>query len=106
MLQIAEGALNETSTLLIRMRELSIQSSNGTLGPIERATIDLEFQGLLSEIDRIAAVTEFNGTLILQSGGAASFQIGTGDTVNDRFVVSSVNAGPARSVFPASPWRP
>ena len=93
MLQIAEGALNETSTLLIRMRELSIQSSNGTLGPTERATVDLEFQGLLSEIDRIAAVTEFNGTLILQSGGAASFQIGTGDPVDDRFVVSSVNAG-------------
>ncbi len=93
MLQIAEGALNETSTILIRMRELSIQSANGTLGPAERGTVDLEFQGLLAEIDRIAAVTEFNGALILQSGGVTSFQIGTNNTVNDRFSVSSVNAG-------------
>jgi flagellin len=86
-------ALNETSTLLIRMRELAIQSANGTLGPSERATVDLEFQGLRDEINRIAAVTEFNGTLILQSASSTTFQIGTGNTVNDRFTVSAVNAG-------------
>ncbi|MCA9505456.1 MAG: flagellin FliC [Spirochaetaceae bacterium] len=93
MLQIAEGALNETSSILIRLRELAIQSANGTLGSAERATVDLEFQGLLSEIDRIAAVTEFNGTLILQSAAATVFQIGTGNTTDDRFTVSAVNAG-------------
>ncbi|MEO1933794.1 MAG: flagellin [Myxococcales bacterium] len=93
MLQVAEGALNETSTLLIRMRERAIQSANGTLGLGERATVDLEFQGLHAEINRIAAATEFNGTQILQSAASTTFQIGTGDSVNDRFTVSAVNAG-------------
>lgn len=92
MLQIAEGALNETSSILIRLRELAIQSANGTLGDAERQTVDLEFQGLLAEVDRIAAVTEFNGLQILQSGAAITFQIGTGATSNDRFTVSAVNA--------------
>lgn len=92
MLQIAEGALNETSSILIRLRELAIQSANGTLGQPERQTVDLEFQGLLQELDRIAAVTEFNGLLILQSGAPITFQIGTGATSSDRFTVSAVNA--------------
>lgn len=93
LLQVAEGALNETSTLLIRMRELAIQSANGTLGQTERDTVDLEFQGLLEEIDRIAAVTNFNGTSILQSTATTTFQVGTGNTADDRFTVSAVNAG-------------
>ncbi|MEZ4330354.1 MAG: flagellin [Myxococcota bacterium] len=92
LLQIAEGALNETSSILIRLRELAIQAANGTLGATERGTVDLEFQGLLSEVDRIAAVTEFNGLKILQSGAPITFQIGTGNTTDDRFTVSSVNA--------------
>ncbi len=93
MLQIGEGALNETSSLLIRMRELAIQAANGTLGDTERATVDLEFQGLLSEIDRIAEVTEFNGNQLIKSTGVTVFQIGAGNTVNDRFSVSAVDAG-------------
>lgn len=92
LLQIAEGALNETSSILIRLRELAIQSANGTLGPSERATVDLEFQGLLAEVDRIASITEFNGLLILQSGAPITFQIGTGAGADDRFTVSAVNA--------------
>ena len=92
LLQIAEGALNETSSILIRLRELAIQSANGTLGQPERATVDLEFQGLLAEVDRIAAVTEFNGLKILQSGAPITFQIGTSNTTDDRFTVSAVNA--------------
>lgn len=92
MLQIAEGALNESSTLLIRMRELSIQSANGTLGAPERAHVDLEFQGLLAELDRIAAVTEFNGANLLNTTSATVFQIGSGATANDRFAVSGVDA--------------
>jgi flagellin len=93
MLQIGEGALNETSSLLIRMRELAIQAANGTLGDPERATVDLEFQGLLAEIDRIAEVTEFNGNQLIKSTGVTVFQIGAGNTVNDRFSVSAVDAG-------------
>ncbi|HEB90910.1 MAG TPA: flagellin FliC [Deltaproteobacteria bacterium] len=92
MLQIGEGALNESSTLLIRLRELAIQAANGTLGANERATVDNEFQDLLQEIDRIAAVTEFNGNQILQSAITTTFQIGTGNTTSDRFDVTGVNA--------------
>ena len=71
LLQVAEGALNESSNNLIRMRELAIQSANGTLGSSERTALNNEFQDLASEITRIAQVTEFNGTQILASGGSS-----------------------------------
>lgn len=94
MLQIAEGALNETSGILIRLRELAIQSANGTLGTGERTTLNDEFQALVGEISRIAAVTEFNGTQVLNggSGVAVTFQIGTNNTANDRITVTGVDA--------------
>lgn len=57
-MQIAEGALNEVSGLLIRVRELAVQSASGTLADGERAILDQEAQGLIEEIDRIASVTE------------------------------------------------
>jgi flagellin len=78
LVQTAEGALNEVSGALIRMRELAVQASTGTVGTTERTYINAEFQDLISEIDRIAAVTEFNGSKLLdgtQSGGI-SFQVG------------------------------
>ena len=94
MLQIAEGALNETSGILIRLRELAIQSANGTLGSGERNTLNDEFQALVGEISRIAAVTEFNGTQVLNGGSGVSvtFQIGTNNTANDRITVTGVDA--------------
>lgn len=94
MLQIAEGAMNESSTLLIRMRELSIQAANGTLGPTERATVNQEFQGLVEELDRIANITEFNGQPLLNvsAGGTVTFQIGAGANSSNQFSVSAVNA--------------
>lgn len=92
MLQIAEGALNETSGLLVRMRELAIQAANGTLGSAERATIDSEFGDLASEITRIASVTQFNGALLLSGGSSITFQIGTQNSSSDRITVSAVNA--------------
>ena len=75
LLQIGEGALNEVSGILIRQRELAIQAANGTLGTSERNTINNEYQDLIGEINRIAAVTQFNGTTILASGAATEFQI-------------------------------
>ncbi len=93
LLQVAEGALNEVSGILVRMRELSIQSANGTLGATERATIDQEFQDLTAEIDRVAAVTEFNGTQLLDgSAPTVNFQVGTGSTANDQISVTGVDA--------------
>lgn len=92
LLQIAEGALNETSGLLIRMRELAIQAANGTLGSSERATVNDEFQGLRDEITRIAQVSQFNETEILNGVSAITFQIGSQNTSGDRISVASVDA--------------
>ena len=92
LLQVGEGALNEVSGILIRQRELAIQAANGTLGTEERNTINNEFQDLTAEINRISAVTEFNGTSVLAAGGSTTFQIGVDSTVNDRITVNSVDS--------------
>jgi flagellin len=83
--QTAEGALQEVSNNLSRMRELAVQAANGTLTVADRATLDTEFQELVSEIDRIATQTTFNG-LNLLDGSAASLDIqvgvNSGETIN------------------------
>jgi len=61
VINITEGALNEQGSILIRLRELASQASTGTVGSTERQTIQLEFDALRLEIDRISATTEFNG---------------------------------------------
>ncbi|MDD9966784.1 MAG: flagellin [Myxococcales bacterium] len=90
MLQVAEGAMNEINGVLTRMRELAIQAATDTNSDTERGFLDLEFQDLISEIDRIAHVTEFNGAHLLnQTGGATlDFQIGIENTSNDRVSVT------------------
>lgn len=76
--QTAEGALNEVSNILIRLRELGVQASSDTLGDGERALIDREYQVLKQEVDRISQVTNYNGRNLLDgSGGELSFQVGT-----------------------------
>ncbi len=93
LVQIAEGALDESGQILIRMRELAIQASNGTLGTSERASLNLEFQQLISEIDRIANVTQFNGITVLSDGTASvTFQVGVNGTSADTITVSGVAA--------------
>ena len=82
--QTAEGALGEVSNILSRMRELAMQSSNGTLSNNDRATIDAEFEELKSEINRIATETEFNGTALLEGTNTAiTVQVGidAGETI-------------------------
>jgi flagellin len=75
--QIADGAAQTIGNLLSRLRELASQSANGTVGTTERSYLDQVFVQLRSEIDRIAAVTEFNGTALL-SGAANTFTIQVG----------------------------
>ena len=65
LLNVTEGALNEQSGILIRLRELASQAATGTVGSTERATIQLEFSALRSELDRITATTEFNGAKLI-----------------------------------------
>jgi len=65
LVQTAEGGLMETTNMLVRLRELAVQSASDTLGNTERGFLDKEYQSLKSEIDRIANSTEFNGTRLL-----------------------------------------
>ncbi|MDD5308898.1 MAG: flagellin [Deltaproteobacteria bacterium] len=90
LVQTAEGALNEVSGILIRMRELAVQASTGTLGDTERGYLDDEFGQLKDEIDRIATVTEFNGTKLLDGTASAgvALQVGTQNTADDQISVT------------------
>ncbi len=72
LINVAEGALNEQSGILIRLRELASQAATGTVGSTERATIQLEFDALRTEIDRIANTTEFNGQKLVDGSLAST----------------------------------
>jgi flagellin len=94
LVQTAEGALNETSNILLRMRELGTQAANGVLSQSQRDNIQVEFKNLQDEIDRISSVTDFNGTKLLNGALSAgtTLQIGTGTTTNDTISVTIGNA--------------
>ena len=93
LVQTAEGALNEVSDILGRMRELSMQAANGTLNDSDRATLDAEFQQLSSEIDRIADTTTFNGVELLDgSNTSISIQVGIDGGTADVISVSGADA--------------
>ncbi len=77
LIQTAEGGLNETSSILTRMRELAIQTASDTVGDVERGMSNMEYQNLKLELERIAQVTEFNGKKLLNGeGDKYDFQIG------------------------------
>ncbi|MFN9755787.1 MAG: flagellin, partial [Planctomycetota bacterium] len=81
LMQTAEGALNEVNSILIRLRELSIQSSNGSVSGQDKETLDQEFQNLVNEVDRIARSAEFSGIKLLDgSATSVMFQVGLGTT--------------------------
>lgn len=92
--QVAEGGLNEISNMLIRMRELAIQSASDTISDVERGFVDMEFQGLKKEIQRVAEVTEYNGQELLNGlGGAYEIQVGVhNDPFQDRITFDATNA--------------
>ena len=76
MLQLAEGGLEETTDILLRMRELAVQASSGTLIQTDRDALDAEFQALSLEITRIAEQTKFNGTSVLDSTASVDIHVG------------------------------
>ena len=77
MIQTAEGALQESTNILQRMRELSVQSANGIYNDADRQTLNAEVQQLKSELDRIAQTTSFNGRALLDGSlGTTSLQVG------------------------------
>lgn len=93
LLATAEGSYNAISDIMVRMRELAVQSSTDTLTDKERAYIDTEYQDLSAEITRISDVTEYNGINLLDGtsgdgSGAMVFQVGTRNTVNDQIGIT------------------
>ncbi len=100
LVQVAEGGLNEVSNMLIRLRELAIQAASDTVGDTERKFIDVEYQQLKNEIQRISEVTTFNGTDLLNgTGGVMDIQVGiNNDPFKDRI---TFNAGAANSSLEA-----
>ncbi len=85
--QTAEGAMQELSNNLSRMRELAVQGANGTLNATDRGTLDVEFQQLISEIDRIATQTTFNGVNLLD-GTTTSLDIQVGVNAAETITVA------------------
>lgn len=81
VVQVAEGAMAEVSNILIRMRELGVQAASDTIGQTERRYLDVEFQQLMEEIDRIASSTEYNGVPLL-NGNSQVFEIQIGTRNN------------------------
>lgn len=97
LIQTAEGALNEVSNMLIRLRELGVQAASDTVGDRERGLVNIEYSQLLEEIDRITGSAEFNGTPLLNgTGGLLDFQVGVKNSADfDRisFNTSQADAG-------------
>ena len=98
LVKTAEGALNEISGILLRLRSIASQSANGTIDDVERISTDLEYQASLRELDRIVATTEFNGTFLLDGTLAASqpaadhnvLQLGVDSSSNNQFDLNNM----------------
>ncbi|HEX5051929.1 MAG TPA: flagellin, partial [Planctomycetota bacterium] len=97
--QTAEGALNEVSSILTRLRELAIQSANGSVSNADKDTLDEEFQSLIGEVNRIGRSTEFNGVKLLDgSASLVSFQVGFGTTAGIDTLSVSLSAALSTSL--------
>jgi flagellin len=88
LVQTAEGALDEVSNILLRLRELAEQSLNGTLTDTERGYLDAEYQDLMDEIDRISDTTEFNGVTVLDGTLGINIQVGIGTAAADQITIT------------------
>ncbi len=95
VVQVAEGGLNESSSILTRLRELSIQAASDTVGDQERGFLNLEYQQLTQELDRIAITTSYNNKSLLKGeGDAMEFQVGAygGEENRIQFEASETDA--------------
>jgi len=115
LLQTAEGAMIEQTNMLQRMRELSVQAANGTLSSTQRSYLNVEFNSLLDEINRIGNNTQWNGMRLLtgemglDSNGRIGFQVGAGTTDTETITVGigriSSFANPSKTVdWPAASY--
>ena len=102
LLQTADGATQEISNMLSRMRELAVQAGSGTYTTTDQAALDLEFGELMSEIDRIAANTEWNGAAIL--GGGDTTVTASGASTRDYAIQLGAESAQTRALTLNS-WR-
>ena len=95
LIQTAEGALNETTNILQRMRELSVQAANDTNATTDRVAIKTELTALRSEISRIAETTKFNGKGVINSGASQislNIQVGANSGEGIKITLANMNA--------------
>jgi flagellin len=94
LVQTGEGALNQTTNILTRLRELAMQSASDGVGNTERGYIQNEVAALTSEVDRIGNATEYNGTSLLNGTATTlTFQVGIRNNANnDRITVTTISA--------------
>jgi flagellin len=91
--QTAEGDLGQISNNLQRIRELAVQSANASNSASDRASLNNEASQLISEIDRVASSSSFNGSKLLDGTFTAqTFQVGSNNTTNDRITVASITS--------------
>ena len=103
MMQTAEGALGETSNMLQRMRELAVQSANGTYSTSQRGYLQTEFEALSSQIGKIASDTKWNNTSLLSSETTFTFQAGKDANQTISIAIASMGtAGLGISIAQAS----
>ena len=95
LLQTAEGALDEVGNMLQRMRELAVQSMNGTVSASDRGSLNDEYQELKSEIARIFDSTEFNGTNLLGTKASLKMQVGFKAGANYQIKISTLDLSAA-----------
>jgi flagellin len=88
LIQTGEGALDEVSSILLRMKELAEQSLNGTLSDTDRSYLDAEYTALIAEVDRIAAGTEFNSVALLDGTLDVDIQVGISTAASDQVAVA------------------
>ena len=94
VIQSTESALNESSSILTRLRELAMQSASDGIGDTERGYVQKEATALVDELERIAQVSEYNGTKLLNGASASGldFQVGLGATLNDKINFNTIDA--------------
>jgi flagellin len=94
MIHVAEGAMEEISSILSRMKELTVQSASGTYNTADKAALSVEFVELHEEITRISASTDFNDTAVIGASATISIQVGDSNNAVDKitFVTKNISA--------------
>lgn len=92
IIAITDGAISQITNILSRLAELAEESANGVFSNSQRSALQLEFSALMSEVERIAITTEFNGLRLLSGGGSVVFQVGFDGSSLSQITYSGVQA--------------